>query len=92
LPLVKGGSLQITELLDEKEESEGQLRKVQGLLITLEADASGARTELQHLKEQPPNEKLTLPGSTPISPVSFKSFHFYLARHILSNISQSFLA
>jgi hypothetical protein len=24
----------ITELLDEKEESEGQLRKVQGLLVT----------------------------------------------------------
>jgi hypothetical protein len=42
----------ITELLDKKEESEGQLRKVQGLLVTSEADASGARTELQHLKEQ----------------------------------------
>jgi chromosome segregation ATPase len=42
----------ITELLDEKEESEGQLRKVRGLLITSEADASGAKLELQHLKEQ----------------------------------------
>jgi hypothetical protein len=36
----------ITELLDEKEESEGQLRKVRGLLVTLEADASGAKLEL----------------------------------------------
>jgi chromosome segregation ATPase len=42
----------ITELLDEKEESEGQLKKVQGLLVTSEADASGVKLELQHLKEQ----------------------------------------
>jgi hypothetical protein len=41
----------ITELLDEKEEREGQLKKVQGLLVTFEADASGAKLELQHLKE-----------------------------------------
>jgi hypothetical protein len=41
----------ITELLDEKEEREGQLKKVQGLLVTSEADASGAKLELQHLKE-----------------------------------------
>jgi hypothetical protein len=40
----------ITELLDEKEEREGQLKKVQGLLVTSEADAAGAK--LQHLKEQ----------------------------------------
>jgi hypothetical protein len=43
---------QIIELLDEKEEREGQLKKVQGLLVTSEADASGAKLELQHLKEQ----------------------------------------
>jgi chromosome segregation ATPase len=42
----------ITELLDEKEEREGQLKKVQGLLVTSEADAAGAKTELEHLKEQ----------------------------------------
>jgi chromosome segregation ATPase len=42
----------ITELLDENEEREGQLKKVQGLLVTSEADAAGAKTELQHLKEQ----------------------------------------
>jgi hypothetical protein len=41
----------ITELLDEKEEREGQLKKVQGLLVTSEADASEAKLELQHLKE-----------------------------------------
>jgi hypothetical protein len=42
----------ITELLDEKEESEGQLKKVQGLFVTSKADASRAKLELQHLKEQ----------------------------------------
>jgi chromosome segregation ATPase len=42
----------IAELLDKKEESEGQLKKVQGLLVTSEADASEAKLELQHLKEQ----------------------------------------
>jgi chromosome segregation ATPase len=42
----------ITELLDEKEERDGQLKKVQGLLATSEADVIEARTELQHLKEQ----------------------------------------
>jgi hypothetical protein len=42
---------QITELLDEKEEREGQLKKVQGLLVTSEVDVSGAKLELQHLKE-----------------------------------------
>jgi hypothetical protein len=42
----------ITELLDKKEEREGQLKKVRGLLVTSEADASGAKTELRHLKEQ----------------------------------------
>jgi DNA repair exonuclease SbcCD ATPase subunit len=42
----------IAELLDEKEQSEGQLKKVQGLLVTSEADTTGAKAELQHLKEQ----------------------------------------
>jgi hypothetical protein len=43
---------QIAELLDKKEQREGQLKKVQGLLVTSEADASRAKAELQHLKEQ----------------------------------------
>jgi chromosome segregation ATPase len=43
---------QVAELLDEKEQREGQLKKVQGLLVTSEAEASGSKTELQHLKEQ----------------------------------------
>jgi hypothetical protein len=41
----------IAELLDEKEERDGQLKKVQGLLATSEANAVGAKLELQYLKE-----------------------------------------
>jgi DNA repair exonuclease SbcCD ATPase subunit len=42
----------IAELLDEKEQREGQLKKVQGLLVTSEAEASDTKAELQRLKEQ----------------------------------------
>jgi hypothetical protein len=42
----------IAELLDEKDERDGQLKKVQGLLAISEADTADARIELQHLKEQ----------------------------------------
>jgi predicted nucleic acid-binding Zn-ribbon protein len=42
----------IAKLVDEKEQREGQLKKTQELLITSEAEASGAKVELQHLKEQ----------------------------------------
>jgi DNA repair exonuclease SbcCD ATPase subunit len=43
---------QIAELLDEKEQREGQLKKTQELLVTSEAEASRTRAELQSLKEQ----------------------------------------
>jgi hypothetical protein len=43
---------QVAELLDEKEQWEGQLKKVQGLLVTSEAEASDTKAELQSSKEQ----------------------------------------
>jgi DNA repair exonuclease SbcCD ATPase subunit len=43
---------QVAELLDEKEQREGQLKKTQELLVTSEAEASGTKAELQSLKEQ----------------------------------------
>jgi hypothetical protein len=42
----------IAELLEEKEQREGQLKKAQELLVTSEADASDAHAELNGLKEQ----------------------------------------
>jgi septal ring factor EnvC (AmiA/AmiB activator) len=42
----------IAELLEEKEQREGQLKKAQDLLVTSEADAAAAHAELDGLKEQ----------------------------------------
>jgi chromosome segregation ATPase len=42
----------IAELLEEKEQREGQLKKAQELLVTSEADATNAHAELDGLKEQ----------------------------------------
>jgi predicted nucleic acid-binding Zn-ribbon protein len=43
---------QIAELLEEKEQREGQLKKTQDLLVASETDASNAHAELASLKEQ----------------------------------------
>jgi hypothetical protein len=42
----------IAELLEEKEQREGQLKKTQDLLVASETDASTAHAELSSLKEQ----------------------------------------
>jgi hypothetical protein len=42
----------IAKLLDEKEQSEGQLKKAQEVLVTSETDAANAHAELDGLKEQ----------------------------------------
>jgi chromosome segregation ATPase len=43
---------QVAELLEEKEQREGQLKKTQELLVTSETEASNAKIELDGLKEQ----------------------------------------
>jgi chromosome segregation ATPase len=43
---------QVAELLDEKEQREGQLKKTQDMLVTSEANVSSTKTELLALKEQ----------------------------------------
>jgi chromosome segregation ATPase len=42
----------IAELLEEKEQREGQLKKAQELLVTSEADAATAHAEVDGLKKQ----------------------------------------
>jgi hypothetical protein len=42
----------VAELLEEKEQREGRLKKAQELLVTSETDASNAHAELDGLKEQ----------------------------------------
>jgi chromosome segregation ATPase len=50
----------IAELLEEKEQGEGQLKKAQDLLVTSEADASNAHAELDGLKEQATKWEVTI--------------------------------
>jgi chromosome segregation ATPase len=68
----------IAELLEEKEQREGQLKKAQELLVTSETDASNAHAELDGLKEQATKWEVAIPSSMPNSPVSFKSFSLIL--------------
>jgi hypothetical protein len=85
---------QIAELLDEKEERDGQLKKVQGLLATSEDDAAKARTELQHLKEQATKwevdiARLNIDLASKLQILLFLSCPTHLVRHtmILSGIT-----
>jgi chromosome segregation ATPase len=50
----------IAELLEEKEQRAGQLKKAQDLLVTSEADASSAHAELNSLKEQATRWEVTV--------------------------------
>jgi chromosome segregation ATPase len=50
----------VAELLEEKEQREGQLKKAQELLVTSEADASNAHAELNGLKEQAAKWEVTV--------------------------------
>jgi chromosome segregation ATPase len=50
----------IAELLEEKEQREGQLKKTQDLLVASETDASTAHAELTSLKEQATKWEVTV--------------------------------
>jgi hypothetical protein len=50
----------IAELLEEKEQREGQLKKTQELLVASETDASTAHAELDGLKEQATKWEVTV--------------------------------
>jgi SMC interacting uncharacterized protein involved in chromosome segregation len=50
----------IAELLGEKEQREGQLKKTQDLLVASETDASNAHAELSSLKEQATKWEVTV--------------------------------
>jgi SMC interacting uncharacterized protein involved in chromosome segregation len=50
----------IAELLEEKEQREGQLKKTQDLLVASETDASNAHAERSSLKEQATKWKVSV--------------------------------
>jgi septal ring factor EnvC (AmiA/AmiB activator) len=50
----------IAELLEDKEQSDGQLKKARDLLVISEADAANAHAELDGLKEQATKWEVTV--------------------------------
>jgi chromosome segregation ATPase len=50
----------VAELLEEKEQREGQLKKTQDLLVASETDASNSRAKLTSLKEQATKWEVTV--------------------------------
>jgi hypothetical protein len=72
---LKGG---VVELLEEKEQREGQLKKAQELLVTSETDASNAHADLDGLKEQATKWEVAIAQLNADSPVSYKSFSLIL--------------
>jgi hypothetical protein len=50
----------IAELLEEKEQREGQLKKTQDLLVASETDASNSRAELSSLQKQATKWEVTV--------------------------------
>jgi hypothetical protein len=50
----------VAELLEEKEQREGQLKKTQDLLVASETDASNSHAELTSLKEQATKWEVTV--------------------------------
>jgi chromosome segregation ATPase len=93
----------IVGLLDEKEQTEGKLKKTQELLVTSEAEASGTKTELLALKEQATkwevdiaqlNADIASKSSNPLTFNLSDIFSTYpaqlLCRHILMSLTTLF--
>jgi hypothetical protein len=78
----------IAELLEEKEQREGQLKKAQELLVTSETDASNAHVELDGLKEQATKWEVDIARLNVdlASKPQILFFPTHLARYIFSGI------
>jgi chromosome segregation ATPase len=74
----------IAELLEEKEQREGQLKKAQELLVTSETDASNAHAELTSLKEQATTWELTVAQLNAKLASKLQIIFPYPARHTMS--------
>jgi chromosome segregation ATPase len=74
---------QIAELLEEKEQREGQLKKAQELLVTSETDASNAHAELSSLKEQATKWEVTVAQLNADLASKLQILFPYPARHIM---------
>jgi chromosome segregation ATPase len=77
----------VAELLQEKEQREGQLKKAQELLVTSETDASNAHADLDGLKEQATKWEVAIAQLNAELASKLQILFPYLARHILSDTS-----
>jgi chromosome segregation ATPase len=75
----------IAEVLEDKEQREGQLKKAQELLVTSETDASNAHGELTGLKEQATKWEVTVAQLNAELASKLQILFPYTARHILSD-------
>jgi chromosome segregation ATPase len=76
---------QVAKLLEEKEQREGQLKKTQELLVTLETEASTAKIELDGLKEQATKWEVAIARLNADLSSKFQILFCptYLVRHVL---------
>jgi chromosome segregation ATPase len=74
----------IAELLEEKEQREGQLKKTQDLLVASETDASTAHAELTSLKEQATKWEVTVAQLNADLASKLQILFLQPARHIMT--------
>jgi chromosome segregation ATPase len=77
----------VAELLEEKEQREGQLKKAQELLVTSKTDASNAHADLDGLKEQATKWEVAIAQLNAELASKLQILFPYPARHILSDTS-----
>jgi chromosome segregation ATPase len=73
----------IAELLEEKEQREGQLKKAQELLVSSETDTANAHSELDGLKEQATKWEVTVAQLNADHASKLQILFLYPARDIL---------
>jgi hypothetical protein len=73
----------VAELLEEKEQREGQLKKAQELLVTSETDASNAHAELDGLKERATKWEVAIAQLNAELASKLQILFPYPARHIM---------
>jgi hypothetical protein len=81
----------VAELLEEKEQREGQLKKAQELLVTSETDASNAHAELDGLKEQAIKWEVAIAQLNAELASKLQILFPYSARHIMIFSSTNFM-
>jgi hypothetical protein len=74
----------VAELLEEKEQREGQLKKTQDLLVASEIDASTAHAELTSLKEQATKWEVTVAQLNADLASKLQILFLQPARHIMT--------